>query len=301
MNDNTSPPVGNAARWLRDDLVLIGFASFCLLVSLYLRLWGGAIEPTFISIFVGVGVAAITYRYLGGTEGAQFSIAALKLGGSAALLLAVTWWVGSAMTKERGLLDIDARALRAQRDATEVKQALERDIESKTAQISQLNLEVNASDKRFVERVANLDGDNRLVTELREALRNPSGAGSSLARKRQVRIMNSGSVGGKKSFWICRDTYQGFYPDQSRAGDTLRMMAVGIDGQPIELLVKYSGEIDRDVCSSNGRQFDMQVSCDASEALFPDLVTGCDGSRPRFSHSEKKVRTAEAGVPINPQ
>ncbi len=285
-------------KWILDDIVLISFATFCLGAALFLRLNYDDIEPTFIAAFLGVAVAAITYRYLGGTESAKFSIAALQLGGSAALLFAVMWWVGDSMTKQHKLI-IDSAAARNEIHLRDLRiAALEKSTGKGLAESERLTRELGASDAKFVTRVAALQPNDPLVDSLRLALRNPTGAGRRLARQEQVRVMNSGAVPGPIAYWICRDSYDRFYPDQARAGEVLRVSGPGGDGQPRELDLRYTGDIDNKTCGAPDRAFDIQVSCDASMALFPDVVARCDGSRPIFARDSNRVVAATAGVPV---
>lgn len=58
------------------------------------------LPPVFVSLFLATGVSSLIYRFLGGTKGASFTTGALKVGGSAALLLGTTWFLNTTLEKQ---------------------------------------------------------------------------------------------------------------------------------------------------------------------------------------------------------
>lgn len=50
------------------------------------------VPPPIIAIFLGIAVSSILYRFLGGIHNASFTFGALKVTGSAAILIFVAWW-----------------------------------------------------------------------------------------------------------------------------------------------------------------------------------------------------------------
>ena len=46
-----------------------------------------------IALFLSAGVTALLYRFLGGVQGATFTVGALKLGGAAAVMIGVAYWL----------------------------------------------------------------------------------------------------------------------------------------------------------------------------------------------------------------
>ncbi|NAX32661.1 hypothetical protein CAG63_21665, partial [Vibrio sp. V37_P2S8PM304] len=50
------------------------------------------IPPPIIAIFLGIAVAAVLYRFLGGVSDATFKVGALRVTGAAAILIFVAWW-----------------------------------------------------------------------------------------------------------------------------------------------------------------------------------------------------------------
>lgn len=82
----TPPPSKRA--WPMDDIVVAVFAFLGLggAVLLPIRFY---IPPITISFLLATGLAALTYRYLGGIQNSSFSVGALKLGGSLGALVGI--------------------------------------------------------------------------------------------------------------------------------------------------------------------------------------------------------------------
>jgi hypothetical protein len=82
---NETEKDGHSSGREHDDHVLWIVIGFCLLVPVILvTVWqftGKFYPPMLLSILLGIAVAALTYRYLGGSQGSVFSIGALKIVG----------------------------------------------------------------------------------------------------------------------------------------------------------------------------------------------------------------------------
>jgi hypothetical protein len=87
IKDN--PPVSRAVAIDRAIIVLfalIGLVGSVVLFTL-------EFSPILVSVFLGLGVAAVVYGFLGGIGQAEFKIGPAKLGGTLAALLAVAYFV----------------------------------------------------------------------------------------------------------------------------------------------------------------------------------------------------------------
>jgi len=85
--------------WSIDDLVVIAFA--------LLGFGGGVFLPHFMtmpaittSFLLATGLAALTYRFLGGIQGASITIGSLKLGGALAALVGIAMLINHTMVAE---------------------------------------------------------------------------------------------------------------------------------------------------------------------------------------------------------
>ena len=87
-----------------DDVVIVIAIVITLLLSpLLAALWfidnPILIPPPIISIFLGIAVSALLYRFLGGVHNASFTVGALKVTGTAAILIGVAYWSNSQLEK----------------------------------------------------------------------------------------------------------------------------------------------------------------------------------------------------------
>lgn len=298
MSENSD--IAGRWKWLIDSAVIVGFAAVCLGLAFYLRVYQEGIEPTFISIFLGIAVAAITYRYLGGAEGNSFNLAALKLSGSAALLVGVTWWVGSAMSKESRLfisseaanLALDSKQEEIDRSQEEIME-LSGKLDRQKIAIDDLNLRVNSEDREFVKRVRRLQPDDPLVKDLRNALKDPTGPGSKIARETSIKVMNSNALAGEGHYNICPDTFSKLFDGRTTEDNVLTFKS-----DKGEKDAKFLGMISTGsdgFCNKKPRKFDVQVSLDVSKELFPGIVDKCEGEQ---NKNDCLVAIAQAGVKI---
>jgi hypothetical protein len=71
-----------------DDIVVIIFALLGFGGCIVFAQWG-SVPPIVVSFLLATGVAAFVYRFLGGIQGASFTVGALKLGGTLAALVGI--------------------------------------------------------------------------------------------------------------------------------------------------------------------------------------------------------------------
>ncbi len=79
-----------------DIVIVVSIVMTLLLAPLLTILWFFdkpiLVPPPIISIFLGIAVSALLYRFLGGVQDASFTVGALKVTGTAAILIAVSVW-----------------------------------------------------------------------------------------------------------------------------------------------------------------------------------------------------------------
>ena len=72
--------------WVVITLVLIGLLGG--LGAAYMKM-----QPVLVAVLLALGISAAIFRFLGGVEGASLKTGTLRLGGSAAVFLAIAWFV----------------------------------------------------------------------------------------------------------------------------------------------------------------------------------------------------------------
>lgn len=98
--DPPAPDPSPARRsWYMDEIVVSAFAFLGIGGGVFLPMQYGfdKIPPITVSFLLATGLAALTYRYLGGIEGASFTVGALKLGGALAALVGVAMLINNSL------------------------------------------------------------------------------------------------------------------------------------------------------------------------------------------------------------
>jgi hypothetical protein len=111
MPPNAAPPPPNlhsnhpdrsSRQWYVDEIVVAAFAflGFGGAVFLPLRFGFAVVPPIVVSFLLATGLAALTYRYLGGIQGASLKVGSLKLGGALAALVGIALLVNSRLVSQ---------------------------------------------------------------------------------------------------------------------------------------------------------------------------------------------------------
>ena len=90
-SSGTPPSSPTGRQWYIDEIVVAAFAFFGVGSAIYIPLRFGPdkVPAILISFLLATGLAALTYRYLGGIQGATFAVGALKLTGSLGALVGI--------------------------------------------------------------------------------------------------------------------------------------------------------------------------------------------------------------------
>jgi hypothetical protein len=92
-----SPPASTGGRpWYIDEIVVAAFAIFGVVGGVFLPLRYD-IPPITTSFLLATGLAALSYRFLGGIPGTSLTVGALKLGGALAALVGIALIINNYM------------------------------------------------------------------------------------------------------------------------------------------------------------------------------------------------------------
>jgi hypothetical protein len=83
-------------HWYVDEIVVASFAFLGVGGAVFLPL-RYTIEPIITSFLLATGLAALTYRFLGGIQGASFTVGSLKLGGALAALVGIAMLINNTL------------------------------------------------------------------------------------------------------------------------------------------------------------------------------------------------------------
>jgi len=103
-SDSPTPPPAHAAsrRWSVDEIVVAAFAFLGILGAIFFPLLFSfqKVPPISASFLLATGIAALTYRWLGGIEGSALTIGALKLTGTLAALVGIAMLINGQLFRQ---------------------------------------------------------------------------------------------------------------------------------------------------------------------------------------------------------
>lgn len=94
-----TPGRSGARHWYIDEIIVASFAFLGVGGAVFLPLYN-SIPPITTSFLLATGLAALTYRFLGGIQGASFTVGSLKLGGALAALVGIAMLIDNSLVKQ---------------------------------------------------------------------------------------------------------------------------------------------------------------------------------------------------------
>lgn len=246
----------------KDDLVMLGVMVICAgtaMTLIGLGMFTGHWPPAFpVAILIGAAVATLTFRYLGGTAPTTFGLGALKLSGSAALLVGIAYFGNIELDKQIGKAKTD-------NDLVTSERTLRNDI--KTLRAENQKLKHDASDEGLLKRIQNESPQTPFANGLRDMAENEEGI------FRRTRKTRTSAIGIKSSsYQACRNL--------GLEGRRIRVLALQPETDtPFTLNLDSGGLIDPQFCQDEAQNgFKLQISCDAGLKLFPQDIQYCDAN-----------------------
>jgi hypothetical protein len=278
----TEHQVNVTIRKYLDDIVIILTVALSFVAAIIFSVMmsrGQFFPPTLLAMLLGVSVSALTYRFLGGTDGTKFSVGLLGLGGSAALLLGITLLVGERLKSEFKIYD-DSRAY-----LNEIK-ALGAGIATRDSQLADAAKEISALEDKIrklpqtrielnLDYIKKLNPGDDLIATLKRMVRTGEYPFVDTLKRMPARVAVVGTIGDRATYNICRNTYDDLYRNSDPNSFMRISRSKGEDGEPVSELLDRAGFIDEDICTSSKRQFDVQIGCAAAMRLFSDKVKSC--------------------------
>lgn len=247
-----------------DDKVLWIVLTFCIITPVVMvALWAyhdKYFPPMLISVLLGISVAALTYRYLGGTSGAQFSVGALKVAGSAALVFGMTY-----LTNEKLSLQMSKdNPPNSYQQAMQELSVNKREYEDLQSEFESLKKEKESS---ILDKVKTIDPASETADELIEMYKNREGPFSTLKRMIDVKVtvinIPTNTFNACSELKLANENVQFVKTDPNTDGEILKAGA------------SQAGIIEESVCKKKNRRFDIQISCEDGKKLFPEEISGC--------------------------
>lgn len=269
---------------LTEDLVITIAVAVGLIVALALTIasvaWKLEFPPTITSTFLAIALAALTYRFLGGVGGAEFSVGLLKLGGSAAFVVGLIWFVGDRLRVEQKLYSNSSTYRQQINSLTGQLQQAQDNALAQQAQINGLQQKVrNAPGSQgmyTIEQIKKLPPTDQFAKDLKQLVEGQEGPFRPTVNDIVVRIAVIRTDSDAPVFSICEDTLdklnEGIEVPSTQA---LISRSSGDNGQQQSITARRAGRIGADVCQAPDRAFDVQINCPIAMKLFSDVLTSC--------------------------
>ena len=278
-------------------LALLLSFSTTLLMAIANESWGTHFPSSLIAFFAAVCVAALIYRFLGGSEGSEFRMGVLKVTGSAGILFGATWLLGDRIRDESLLY----RTQREYGPALAQKQAfvtklteLNGELKDKAQRLEARVAELSAKQSGYtIEQIRRMKADDGFVSTIRRMVANEDEPFRLTLREMQARLTLNDAMTNANVYRICVDTQDKLFSDLETQKDRLRIRRNSGDGNTYVVDVVRSGTItpDASVCSANGpRTFDIQITCADAVTLFPDRIERCAGLKPVYQPGVSTIR-----------
>jgi hypothetical protein len=279
----------------RDDIVLWIVISFCLITPVVLTsLWAYGDKyypPMLMAVLLGIAVAALTYRYLGGTSSSSFSIGVLKVAGSAALLLGTTYITHQGFSREI-LPSVPPNRLAIVEKERDDSKNREKDIAGK---LEQCKLDLEKAERRskdiLIGEIEKVSPSSDLGQKLADMAARGKGPFAVVIKSLKARATVIKRDKGK--FSVCSSL--GF-----AASDQLRLSRTYDKSEEGTLQVAGSptGIIATAKCDESPRSFDIQIGCKDGSILFPEHILSCGNEGEVGWKYTKGERTFEVLVEV---
>ena len=282
---------------LRDDNVIIIVIVICLVTPVGLVIWWTTNDfnfpPMIVAILLGISTAALTYRYLGGTDGAGLSVGALKLFGSGAMLLGTTLVTNSYLADQ---MNPDTKPLRLselRRQAAEKSESIERLNKENRELKEKIAEKVRTDEDALLDRVRNIQPGSDIGRRIQEIFKQEQGPFAEVKRKLKLRTTIADKPRDVDSFFACDRA--NLRNERARFSSIRK---IGGDAALETVEATYQGKIASAQCDDSTFLFDVQLSCAAGAKLFPDKISGCNSTNAAQWIDPKATRTFEVSVEV---
>lgn len=278
-----------------DDVVIIAVLVLCLLISVFFLVamvqFDQPYQPSAFSAFLGIAVAALTYRFLGGSETAEFKLGVLKITGSAALFFGITYLVGNWVQSETDRFASNEDNLQKIATLDEQLSIRKSGIVQRDARIVELEkLLADAPRSRrnsIIDQVKKLPNGDPVAQDIQAMVEGKDRPFSDVLKTIQVRIAVATMEGSEGRYRICPKVLENLAGEQTLNPRLRLQRIVPGEGDPRTVDAQRNGLITHEPsCALGIDTFDVQINCEAALALFgerngiadADAINSCSES-----------------------
>jgi hypothetical protein len=276
--------------------LLLGFST-SLLMAIANQSWGTSFPPSLIAFFACVSVAALIYRFLGGSGDAQFKMGVLQVTGSAAVLLGGTWLLGDRIGDETVLYRTESQyrpKLEArQQEVTRLRRQnldLTRRADILEGRVAALG---SGKDRYTIEEVRRMAPDDEFVTGIRRMVANEDPPFRDTIRNIPALVTLNDAMIDSHVYRICSDKQEALFAGLETQKNRLRMRRTFGEGETRTADMERGGLITQEggVCPTDAtRTFDIQITCADARTLFPDRIERCAGLKAVYLPGFNSIR-----------
>ena len=283
-----------------DDVViclalLLGFST-SLLMAIANQSWGTNFPASMIAFFAAVSVAALIYRFLGGSGEAQFRMGVLQITGSAAILFGATWFLGDRIKGDSTLLQTDAEyapKLEEKQKALTRARAANADLRDRNSELEERITAISKGrNGDIIGQIRRMRPDDPVISTIRRMIANEDVPFQETLRQLPARVTLNDSMTATNVYRICLPVQIRLFDNLDTQKDRLRMRRNRPDGDARVVDMVRGGTIDDPrACAPTGdRSFDIQITCADAVRLFPDRIERCNGLKPVWQPGATTIR-----------
>jgi hypothetical protein len=209
---------------------------------------------------------------MGGFTGTTFQVGLLQLGGTAAFFAGVMILLGDRIRDELNLYS----STEPYRSQIEVLQKERDDARSLARRLNQQRVAGNCQTAQCtIADVKKMRPDDPFVEGIRKLVEGEDPPFVSVLREIPVKVAVVGGLGDNPVFNICQDTLDKLNEGVEIPDPDVQFSRTQTDGSKAKINARRAGRIGIDVCTSTGRDFDVQINCGVALKLFADRVSSC--------------------------
>ena len=255
--------------------------------------YGIYFPPTLIAVFLGIAVAALLYRFLGGVHDATFAVGALKVTGSAAVLAGVAWWSNGELQEQMEVYDTQKQMKVCDTQKKRIESRCEGQLKDSddrlvavAAERSELAEEVKQYKKNtdLVDRIEKLEPDRDVSAQIRQIALSKKGPWSPVSSTRSLRVsvagyLKTGQIASCPEYF---DKTLEIVSEYQYAGEYMRGSSA--------IIVTVNRYISRAPDCDSKRDFQLQLNCQDAESIFTSTVLECsDDGVPKWKVTDRKL------------
>lgn len=274
--------------------LLLGFST-SLLLEIANQSWGTHFPSSLIAFFASISVAALIYRFLGGSGEAQFKMGMLQVTGSAAILFGATWLLGDRINAQSALFSTDAQyrpALESRQKEIAQLRATAADLSDERDDLKGRLTELKAGKMSYsLEQVRRMRPDDPFVSGIRRMMANEDPPFRQILRELPALVTINDAMADTNVYRICVDTQTRLFSGLETENYRLRIRrSYGDDMHVVDVTRGGTITPDDHVCSTTGRTFDIQITCADAVKIFPEKIARCGGLKPVYQAGITTIR-----------